>query len=285
MTLRLQGVAVVTGASGGIGAAICHALSREGFFIVAQYRSGTERVADLATEIRAAGGALQVVRADLSDSDGVEALTRAVRQRLLSSPELPLRAVVNNAGKLLGPAFSEVTTASFDEYVNINLKAPFFLIQGLAGMMGAGSSIVNVSSASAHIASGGDIVYAMTKAALESVTKNAAIALGERGIRVNAVVPGYTNNGHTAFRDEAALAYMGDLSVLGGVASPQDVANAVKFLLSNESARTTGSLLDVTGGMALHPRARGAKTIRTIVGRREVPAPAGVDGIPDDVSD
>lgn len=254
-------LAVVTGASGGIGSEIARTLVADGFFVMAQYRSNPQKSGPL---VDGSGGRSELVQADLASMDGIAALVDAVRDRALTSG-MRVAALVNNAGRLLGPSFAEATTDTFDEYVAINTKAPFFPTQMLSQDMPSGASVVNISSASAHIASAGDIVYAMTKTALESLTRNMAEALAPRGIRVNAVVPGFTDNGHPAFADDRALAYMSSLSALGGVAAPSAVADAVSFLVSEKSYRTTGAILDVTGGMTLHPRPHREASVRDLL--------------------
>lgn len=254
-------LAVVTGASGGIGAEIVQTLVADGFYVIAQYRNNEHNAAAL---LENAGGRCELVQAELSSMDGIATIVDAVRSRA-SASAMQVAALVNNAAKLLGPSFTAATPASFDEYVAINTRAPFFLSQLLSQDMAAGASIVNISSASAHIASAGDIIYAMTKNALESLTRDMAEALAPRGIRVNAVVPGFTDNGHPAFTDNRALAYMGSLSALGGVADPSAVADAVSFLVSEKSSRTTGSTLDVTGGMTLHPRPHREGSVRDLL--------------------
>jgi len=117
--------------------------------------------------------------------------------------------------------------------------------------MRTGGSIVNISSAGAHFSSPGDIVYSMTKAAVESLTANAAEALAPLGIRINNVVPGFTDNGHPAFQIPQAREYMSSFAVLGDVSQPGAVADAVGFLLSGRASRTTGSTLDASGGSIL----------------------------------
>lgn len=257
-------LAVVTGASGGIGAEIVKTLSADGFFVVGQYRNNHRMAAALQEAVNAEGGGCELVAADLATPEGIGVLVGAVRTRVASSA-WQLTALVNNAAKMLGPSFGDATPESFDEFVDINMKAPFLLAQELSNDIPAGGSIVNISSASAHIASAGDIVYAMTKAALESLTRNIAEALAPRGIRVNAVVPGFTANGHPAFSDERALAYMSSLSMLGGVAEPSAVADAVSFLVSDRAYRTTGAMVDVTGGMTLHPRPHRQGSVRDLL--------------------
>ena len=128
-----------------------------------------------------------------------------------------------------------------------------------------GGSIVNISSASAHFSSPGDIIYAMTKAALESFTRNVAEAVADRGIRANVVIPGFTDNGHPAFSDDRVRQYMSSFSVLGGVADPETVAEAVRFLISDRSRRTTGASIDVTGGSTLGARGSRGGSVKDLL--------------------
>ena len=160
---------------------------------------------------------------------------------------------------------AEITEAAFDNFFAINTRAPLLLTKELLPLLARGGGIVNISSASAHISSPGNILYAMSKAALESMTRNLAEVVAPLGLRVNAVVPGYTDNGHRAFSDPAALAYMSSFSLLEGVAEPETVARAVRFLLSKDAERTTGTLLDVSGGTTLAPRGKEAKSVRDIL--------------------
>jgi 3-oxoacyl-[acyl-carrier protein] reductase len=149
----------------------------------------------------------------------------------------------------------EVTADDFDMFMAVNARAPLLLTQRLGSRMLSGGSIVNVSSMGAQFSSPGDIVYAMSKAALESLTLHAAQAFATRGIRINTVIPGFTDNGNPAFADPRTLAYMSGYSSLGGVAQADAVADGVAFLVSDASRRTTGASLDVSGGGLLgsHP--------------------------------
>jgi 3-oxoacyl-[acyl-carrier protein] reductase len=263
--LETKRFAVVTGATGGIGSAICQRLHKDGYGIIAQYRSNQVQAEALGRRIRGDGGHFQSVACDLRTREGVDSVVGAVVALLASSSTIELHALVNNAAMLLGPSFDEATVDEFDEYFAVNVRAPFFLAQGLSRRMSAGGSIVNISSASAYFSSPGDIVYAMSKAALESLTRNMAEAIADSGLRVNSVVPGFTDNGHDAFRDAVAREYMSSFSVLGGVADPRIVADAVSFLVSDRSSRTTGTVLDVTGGSTLGARKRAVASVRHLL--------------------
>lgn len=257
----MRELVVVTGASGGIGREICRTLAGDGFDIVAQYWRSDERMPDLVEAVASMGGHCYPVRANLNSDHGVKDVVAATFRLMDANSTLRLRGLVNNAGLMLGPDFFDADSSQFEKYMTVNVKAPFFLCQGILPRLSRGGSIVNISSASAHISSPGDIIYAMTKTALESLTRNLAVVAASAGIRVNAVVPGYTDNGHPAFRNAQTLAYMGGLSVLGGVGAPTDVARAVNYLISEAAGRMTGSVIDVSGGMTLNPRQSGSASV------------------------
>lgn len=251
MTERL---AVVTGATGGIGRAIATRLGSDGFTVVAHYNRNEAAARELAAAITEQGGRCLTVQADLESVHGVDTVVGFVDELLAGEDGLSVGILVNNAALLLGPSFDTATPEEFDRYFAINVRAPLFLAQQLSRRMAPGGSVVNISSAGAHFSSPGDILYTMTKATIESLTKNMAEAVAPRGIRVNAVVPGFTNNGNPAFKNPAVLAYMSAFALLGGVAAPEVVADAVSFLASDKASRTTGALLDVTGGSLLGVR-------------------------------
>lgn len=258
-------LAVVTGATGGVGREICLGLARVGYDLVGQFHVDIDGAKQLEFDIAAVGGRCAIVAADLSTPDGVDTVCGVVNGELRRPETGGLRALVNNAAKLLGPSFDKATLADFDTYFAVNTRAAFFMAQQLVPKMIPGSSIVNISSASAHFSSPGDIVYAMSKAAVESMTKSMAEAVADRAIRVNAIVPGFTDNGHPAFGNDEAIAYMSSFSVLGGVSQPLHIADAVLFLVSDASSRTTGSILDVSGGSTLGARGARAHSVRDLL--------------------
>lgn len=257
------GAVVVTGASGGIGRAVCERLAEEGHAVIAQYRSNHAAALALEARLSASGAHCALVRADLHEPESVDLIAERVAET--ASAGWRLRGLVNNAAKLLSPSFSETTPNDFDEYFTINVKAPLFLTQRLVPMMKNGGSVVNVSSANAHFSSPGDLVYAMSKAALESLTINMAEDVARAGVRVNYVIPGFTDNGHAAFRVSEVREYMSSFAALGGIADPAVVAEAVLFLISDRSCRTTGVGLDVSGGMTIGARGQRAGSVRTLI--------------------
>ena len=255
MTHSNRPLAVVTGATGGIGRDICRLLAREGYDIVAQYNSQHDRAEQLKSSLEELGAYCATVSCDLGTPEAVDAVDAAVEEAL-SSTGGELKALVNNAAMLLGPSLASATHEQFDAYMAVNVRAPFFLAQRLSLRMPPGGAIVNVSSAGVHFSCPDDIVYAMGKAALESMAFHAAESLAERGVRINAVIPGFTDNGHELFSIPEARAHMSTFAVQGDVADPSVVAEAVLFLLSDRASRTTGTTLDVSGGSTLGARPR-----------------------------
>lgn len=263
--MSAKSIAIVTGATGGIGAAICHRLNEDGHHIFAHYNHNLHAARQLQIQIVENGGECSLIRADLATNDGIRTIIDSVDEYLSINPTISLDILVNNAAKLLGPSFDEASPDDFDTYFAVNTKAPFFLAQGLSRRMRHRGAIVNISSASAHFSSPGDIVYAMSKSCLESLTRNMAEAVAGEGIRVNAVVPGFTDNGHPAFHDQAALAYMSKFSVLGGVSETRTIAEAVSFLASSKADRSTGMVLDVSGGSTLGARGHGHSSVKDLL--------------------
>ncbi|MGO2944081.1 MAG: SDR family NAD(P)-dependent oxidoreductase [Brevibacterium aurantiacum] len=254
MTDGTRKYVVVTGATGGVGYATSLRLARDGYDVIIQYGTRRDTALELQVDVANIGKSAIVVQADLTESAGQKHLVAAVESALADATDSTLVGLVNGAAKLLGPSFESATIEQFNEYFSLNARAPFFLTQQLSKFMGRGSSVVNVSSVATRFSSAGDIVYAMSKAALEAFTYHAAEALAAHGIRINTVMPGFTDNGHPAFRDVAVRAYMSSFSALGGVADPAKVAEAISFLISDSASRTTGALLDVSGGSALGRR-------------------------------
>jgi len=258
-------LAVVTGATGGIGSAISLRLASEGFNLLCAYSSNHGLAAKLRQGIQQQGVQCQTVCCDFADPESVDVVESAA-QDALNGFGGQLSGLVNNAALLLGPSLRDATVRQFDEYISVNARAPLFLTQRLSKFMVRGGAVVNISSAGVHFSSPGDIVYSMSKAALEALSFHAAEFLAERKIRINTVIPGFTDNGHELFSVPAAKEHMSSYSVLGGVASPGDVAEAVHFLISERSSRVTGTTLDISGGSLLGARQRtdGSLSLRSL---------------------
>jgi len=247
-------VALVTGASRGIGRAIALRLARDNVLVVVHY--GRDKKAATATvrEIGENGGRAFPVQADFSSLEGVRALFQAMDKRLqelLGTPEFDI--LVNNAGIPLGAAIEETTEAEFDELVAVNMKAPFFIIQQALPRLRDGGRIINISSGTSRIAFPEEVAYAMTKAAVNSVTLALAKQLGPRGITVNALAPGITDTDMQAdwLRNPKTRKLAASVAALGRVGLPEDIADVAAFLASSDARCITGAFIDATGGSLL----------------------------------
>lgn len=254
MSLSKEKVALVTGASRGIGRAIASRLARDGVLVVVH--CGHNRKAATATvrEIEKNGGRAFPVRADFRSMKGVGALFEAMDQRLqdlLGTREFDI--LVNNAGISLGAGIEQTTEAEFDKLVAVNMKAPFFIIQQALPRLRDGGRIINISSGTSRIAMPEEVAYAMTKRALDSLTTALAKQLAPRGITVNTVAPGITDTDFQAdwLRDPEARKFASSVAALGRLGLPEDVADAVAFLACSDARWITGTFIDATGGSLL----------------------------------
>jgi NAD(P)-dependent dehydrogenase (short-subunit alcohol dehydrogenase family) len=188
--------ALVTGASRGIGRASALALARAGAQVLVHYSTGEKEAEAVVAEIRAAGGTAQKVAADLRDADGAHLLAKRVREVIGHRLDI----LVANAGVSRAASIEETTVEAFDTLFAVNVRAPYFLVQQLLPVMCKGSSIVMISSLAARAAVGTLSAYAATKGAVDTLVTHFASALGERGIRVNAVAPGVVETDMSAMR-------------------------------------------------------------------------------------
>jgi 3-oxoacyl-[acyl-carrier protein] reductase len=245
----LQGkTALVTGASRGIGRASALALAKAGAQVLVHYASGAAEAQAVVAEIRNAGGRADAVQADLGAADGPHALARQVREVVGDRLDI----LVANAGVSVGGTIEETTVEAFDRMVAVNVRAPFFLVQQLLPILGKGSSVVLVSSLAAHASVGALSAYAATKGAIDTLVKHFAAALGERGVRVNAVAPGVVETDMSKFaKTDAGRDFTLSMQALKRVAQPDDIADAVAFLASDAARWVTGDTLRVDGGSKL----------------------------------
>jgi 3-oxoacyl-[acyl-carrier protein] reductase len=247
--LNLSGkTALVTGASRGIGRASALALAKAGAQVVVHYGSGEKAAAAVVAEIREAGGRAEKVAADLRAPDGPHAL--AARVRSIVGDRLDI--LVANAGISKAASIEETTVEDFDDLFAVNVRAPYFLVQQLLPTLCKDSSIVLLSSRAAHAAVGKLSAYAATKGAIDTLVKYFASALGDRGIRVNAVAPGVVDTDMSNFaRSDAGRDFTLGMQALKRIAQPDDIAAVVVFLASDEARWITGDTLRVDGGSKL----------------------------------
>src|SRR4029077_8319013 len=240
MATTLEGsIALVTGATAGIGRAVALQLANLGAEVVVHGRSA-ERGAKVVQEIQNAGGKARFVAADLADANDV---------RQLAAEAGPVDILINNAGVYKFGATADTDDAFFDEHVNINLRAPYILVQQLVpGMAERGhGAVVNLSTVAATIPARTGGIYGATKAGVELLTRVWADEFGRSGVRVNAVQAGPTETPGTAV-PPGLTDGLGALPPLGRAAAADEIANAVTFLASPAASYINGAILQATGG-------------------------------------
>lgn len=250
-------IAVVTGAARGIGLAIAERLCGEGAraLLVDCNASGVSAAAKAMSNGEGTGA--EAIVADLADPASIASLAGEIRSRASQ-----IDVLVNNAGIELDVPFEEVSAELFDRVIAVNLRAPLLITQALASLFPAGGgAIVNISSIHAEHAFPNAIPYACSKAGLMALTRNLALELAPRRIRVNAICPGYIDTPMweewlRSSSDPEGLARETEaLHPLGRRGQPQDVASAVVYLASAQAAWVTGTCLVVDGGLTVraHP--------------------------------
>lgn len=249
MNTNLNGkIALVTGASRGIGRATALALATAGARVLVHFGSDEQAANSVVEMIRAAGGLADKVAADLSIANGPHELARQVRT--LVSDRLDI--LVANAGISKNAPIDETTVEDFDRLFAVNVRAPYFLVQQLLPVLGEGSSVVLLSSLAARSAVGNLSAYAATKGAIDTLVTHFAALLGERGIRVNAIAPGVVETDMSNFaKTDAGREFTLGLQALKRVAQPDDIASAALFLASDAARWVTGDTLRVDGGSKL----------------------------------
>ncbi|MEV0529991.1 SDR family oxidoreductase [Streptomyces sp. NPDC050439] len=251
---RLTGkTALVTGASRGIGRGIARRLAREGALVAVHYASGEAEAKETVALIDEEGGRAFTVRGDVSEAEEIAGLFATLEQELKGrTGSTGLDILVNNAAFGGRPTLPEdVTTRLLDQYLTVNARAPFLIAQRALKLMPSGGRIVNISSGITRSAQPDMIAYAMSKSVVDQLTLHLARHVAGRGITVNSVAPGRTDNGSPLFSNPAAVAHMAELSAFKRVGQVEDIADVVAFVVSDEARWITGSVIDATGGSLL----------------------------------
>ena len=245
-------IAIITGASNGIGRRTALELARRGMGVVLTYHSNESNALELVREIGQGAVALKL---DLSRKSGFETFAQAVAANLEKVwQRKSFDHLVNNGGVGGGMRFEDMTDDYFNRVLNTNFVGPFFLTQRLLPLMENGGSIVNTSSSASRGSSPGYSAYGASKAALTSWTRYLAKELAPRRIRVNAVSPGpvLTNLGGGAFaKHPEYIQPLADQTALGRIGQPEDIATVIAALLSNDCAWITAQDIEVSGGFML----------------------------------
>jgi len=241
-------IALVTGGSRGIGAAICDELAAAGAVVAVNYARNADAAAAVCERIAAAGGTGHAVQGDIGSAAGAAALVEHVESEIG-----PISALVNNAGITRDDLIMRLSEESWREVIDTNLGGAFFTCRAVARpmMKRRAGAIVNMSSIVGVRGNAGQTNYAASKAGLLGLTKSLAKELGSRGIRVNAIAPGYIATELTDALPEAARDAILGATPLGRLGEPEDVARAVRFLVSDAAAFVTGDVLAVDGGLGI----------------------------------
>ena len=236
-----KGIALVTGAGTGIGSAICAALAAEGFEIAVHCNRSKESAELLAQSLDKAF----VVQADISSLEGIESLAASIAQRGTA-----LSVLVNNAGIVRDNYIITSSVDDFAEVINTNLRSAWYLTKRLVKMMMRKKSgrIINISSVVAQTGNAGQMLYGMSKAALENFTKSAALEFAAYGILVNSVAPGFIDTEMTKNLPEESRQNILSRIPLGRMGTPSEIAEVVCFLATKASF-CSGATFHVNGGM------------------------------------
>ena len=246
--------ALVTGASRGIGRAIAERLARDGALVAVHYGTREAEAREVVESIEARGGSAFPIRTEFGVNGvgaEVETLFRELDARL---DDKPLDILVNNAGILDATPIEAVTPDAFERSFEINVEAPFFVVQRALPRLREGGRIINISSATTRIASP-FLHYAMSKGAIDVLSRTLAQQLGPRGITVNSVDAGVVDTDTAAWLDSSPemRAQVTSTIASGRIGEAADIADVVAFLVSDDARWITGQSIEASGGQWLGP--------------------------------
>jgi 3-oxoacyl-[acyl-carrier protein] reductase len=239
-------VAIVTGASRGIGAEIARTLGGAGAKVIVNYSVNKEAGEAVCKAITAAGSEALAVQGDVSNPDDICKLFDTAFERFKR-----VNILVNNAGVLLSKKMVELSDEDFDHVLNINVKGVFYALREAASRLSDGGRVVSLSSTVTRLMLPNYGAYAASKGAVEQLTRVFAKEVGGRGITANIVSPGPVNTEmFTTGKSEETIRRMAAMSFLGRVGEPEDIARVVLFLVSDDAAWVTGQNISASGGAA-----------------------------------
>lgn len=239
-------IALVTGGSRGIGRAIALALAADGAAVIVNYNGNKEKAEEAVREIEAAGGTAESFGCNVADLDATKEMIDFVIKKYGR-----LDILVNNAGVTRDGLIMKMSEEDFDTVLETNLKGTFNCSKHASRQMLKQKSgrIINIASVVGIAGNAGQVNYAASKAGIIGFTKSLAKEIGSRGITVNAVAPGYIETDMTAALPEAEKEKLAGIITLKRLGKPEDIANGVVFLASEEASYITGQVLQIDGGM------------------------------------
>jgi len=242
--------ALVTGASRGIGRAIARRLAADGAHVFVHYNRSAAEADELVSEIEKNGGSAEAVAANLEDVDSVNRLISDVKSRLGDGK---LDILVNNAGILEFQNLGDSDVSALDRLLAVNVRAPYQVTSGLVSSLADDARVLFTSSIVAKTVIGGATAYALTKGAIDTLTRYLAAELGERGIRVNAIAPGAIDTDMAAgfIGTDEGKTQISAMQALKRIGQTDDIARVAGFLAGPDSGWVTGQVIDVSGGSRL----------------------------------
>ena len=255
MTKDKTKIALVTGASRGLGQNTALTLARKGVDVIVTYHNSEEDAQNVVSAIADLGAQAVALQLDTSNTKTFDGFAEQVKQSLQEKWQTEhFDFLVNNAGVGVYASFADTTEDDFDRLMNIHVKGAFFLTQKLLPLINDGGRIVNISSGLARFALPGYAAYASMKGAIEVLTRYMAKELGQRQIAVNVVAPGAIEtdfNGGAVRENPEINSFIASQTALGRVGLPDDIGGAIASLLSAENRWINGQRIEVSGGMFL----------------------------------
>jgi 3-oxoacyl-[acyl-carrier protein] reductase len=245
---RLDKVVLVTGAARGIGRAICLKMAKSGYDVSVNYRTKTDEVEELKKEIESYGVRCALVQGDVGSFEECENMVKETVEQLGK-----IDVLVNNAGITKDGLLMRMSQEDFNKVIDVNLVGTFNMTRNVIPLMVKQKSgrIVNISSVSGVAGNAGQTNYSASKAGIIGFTKSLAKEVASRNILVNAVAPGFVATDMTKVLTDDQKANINSFIPLKRVGTPEDIANVVKFLSSDESSYITGQVIHVDGGMLM----------------------------------